>query len=138
MWRASERASSAGTVRATRAAAIDGEIPGDANEPDAEVADGGRFEVARFALVFEDAKEDILNDVFGLGWIAEDGVGDAVEQGGVGVDERGDGGLRCGRVLGGQGHGPSPFPVAARCHVCLSTWTDGRVGISFGNIFSAS
>ncbi len=121
IWRASERAWSAGMEWATRdcgegfvelvgadaAAAVDGEVPGDADEPDAEVADVGELE-----LMFENAEEDVLDDVFGLGAVAEDGVGDAEEQRGVGLDERGQVGLRCG-FRGDKRHVPSPFPVAA-------------------------
>ena len=95
------------------AAAIDGEVPGDADEPDAEVANGGKFE-----MVLEYANEDILDDVLGLGAVAEDGVGDSEEEGGVGLYEGGEVGLRCCGVRGGQSHSPFPFPVAARCHVC--------------------
>jgi hypothetical protein len=68
-------------VGADAATTIDGEVPRDADEPDAEVTDGGEFK-----SMFEYAKEGVLDDVFGLGWVAEDGVGDAEEEGGVGVD----------------------------------------------------
>ena len=95
-------------IRPDAAAAIDGEVPGDADEPDAEVADGGEFEA-----MFENAEEGVLDNVFGLGWVAEDGVGDAEEERGVGVDECGEVGLRCGGVRRDQSHVPFPFPVAA-------------------------
>ncbi len=98
-------------VGADAAAAVDGEIPGDADEPDAEVTDGGEL-----FLVFEDAEEGVLDDVFGLGAVAEDGVGDAEEQAGIGVDERGEVRLRCG-FRGDKCHVPSPFPLAAGRHV---------------------
>jgi hypothetical protein len=39
--------------------------------------------------MFEYAEEDVLDYVFGLGAVAEDGVGHAEEQRGVGVDEGG-------------------------------------------------
>lgn len=94
-------------------AAVEGEVPGDADEPDAEVADGGKF-----ALMFKDTEEDILDHVFGLGWVAEDGVGDAVEERGVGRDERGEIGLRWDGLGGDKCHVPFSFPVAARRHVC--------------------
>jgi hypothetical protein len=86
-------------LRTDAAAAIEGEVPGDADEPDAEVADGGE----RFA-VFEDADEGVLHDIFGFGGVAQDGVGDAEEEGGVGLDERGkvDGGARGARAGGDQ------------------------------------
>jgi hypothetical protein len=73
------------------AAAVEREVPGDADEPDAEVADFGKS-----AAMFHDAEEGVLHDVFGFGGVAEDGVGDAKEEGGVGFDERGDGGVRFG------------------------------------------
>ena len=76
------------------AAAVEREVPGDAHEPDAEVADFGKR-----ALVFHDADEGVLHGVLGLGGVAEDGVGDAEEERGVGLDERGEGGVR----LGGPG-----------------------------------
>jgi len=40
--------------------------------------------------VFEETNEDVLHDVFGFGAIAQDGVRDAKEQSGVGVDEIGE------------------------------------------------
>jgi hypothetical protein len=79
-------------VGADAAATVEGKVPGDADEPDAEVADGGEFE-----LVFENAEEDVLDYVFGLGAVAEDGVGDAEEQRGVGGNE----GVECGFCEGG-------------------------------------
>jgi hypothetical protein len=39
--------------------------------------------------MFEDAEEYVLDYVFGLGAVAEDGVGDAEEQCRVGLDEGG-------------------------------------------------
>ncbi len=93
-------------IGADAATAVDGEVPGDADEPDAEVADGGEL-----LLVFEDAEEDVLDDVFRLGAVAEDGVGDAKEQAGVRLDERGQGGLRW-SISGDKRHVPMPFPVA--------------------------
>ena len=117
------------------AAAVDGEVPGDADEPDAEVADGREIELVGLGGVLEDAEEGVLDDVFGLGGVAEDGVGDAEEERGVGVDEGGEIGLRCCKVRGDQSHGPSPFPLAAGRHVSPSTGTDGRVWDSLGNIF---
>ncbi len=98
-------------VGADAAAAVDGEVPGDANEPDAEVADGGEL-----LFVFEYAQEDVLDYIFGFGAVAEDGVGDTKEQRGVGLDERGQVGLRC-CFRGDKRHVPSPFPVATRRHV---------------------
>ena len=76
-------------VGADAPSAVEGEVPGDADEPDAEVADGGEL-----VLMFEYAEKDVLNNVFGLGGVAEDGVGDAVEERGVGRDERGEIGCR--------------------------------------------
>lgn len=78
-------------VGADAAAAVEGKAPADADEPGAEVADVGEG-----VPVFEDAEEGVLDDVFGFGGVAEDGVGDAEEEGGVGVDEAGD-------VVGGVG-----------------------------------
>jgi len=95
-------------VGADAAAAVDGEVPSDADEPDAKVADGGEF-----LFVFENAEKGVLHDVFGFGAIAEDGVGDAEEQAGIGLDERGDVRLRCG-FLGDKCHVPMPFPVAGQ------------------------
>ncbi len=89
-------------------AAVDGEVPGDADEPDAKVADGGKL-----FLVFEHAEEGVLDDVFGFGTVAEDGMGDAEEQGRVSLDERGEVRLRCG-FLGDKRHVPMPFPVAGQ------------------------
>lgn len=75
-------------VGSDAAAAVEREVPGDADEPDAEVAD-----VWECALVFHDANEGVLHDVFGFGGVAEDGVGDPEEEGGVGLDERGERGV---------------------------------------------
>jgi hypothetical protein len=99
------------------AAAVDGEVPGDADEPDAEISNGGEIVTVGFEVVLEDADEDVLDNVFGLGAVAEDGVGDAEEKRGVGFDEGGEIGLRCCSVRGDQSHVPSPFPLAARRHV---------------------
>jgi hypothetical protein len=71
-------------VGADAAAAVEGQVPGDADEPGAEVADGRER-----ALVLQNAEEDVLDGVFGLGGVAEDRVGDAEEEGGVSFDERG-------------------------------------------------
>jgi hypothetical protein len=90
------------------ATAVDGEVPGDADEPDAEVADGGKI-----LLVFKDAEEGVLDDVFGFGTVAENGMGNAEEQAGVGLDERRDVRLR-GSFCGDKRHVPIPFPVAGQ------------------------
>ena len=103
-------------LRTDAAAAIEGEVPGDPNEPDAEVADPIEGEA-----VFKDADEGVLDDVSGLGAAAEDGVGDAKGEGGVGPSEDREikfrpGGTRDGedqaafldrghRRLWGNGHG---------------------------------
>ena len=68
------------------ALAVEDDIPGDADEPDAMVAD--------FAELFsmpENAEEGFLHGVFRLGGISGDGVGYAVESIGILGDERGDG-----------------------------------------------
>ncbi len=95
-------------VGADAAAAVDGQVPGDADQPDAQVADCRQFEA-----VFENAEKDVLNNVFGLGAVAKDGVGDAEEQRGVSLDEGGQVRLRlCFR--GDKRHVPKPFPVAGQ------------------------
>jgi len=65
--------------------AVEGEVPGDADEPDAEVFDG----VER-VLMLQYAHEGVLHGVFSFGAVTQDPVGDAEEQGGVGVHERGE------------------------------------------------
>jgi len=77
------------------AATVDGEVPCDAREPDAEIADGGQG-----VVMFEDADEDVLDDIFGFGGAAQDGVGDAEEQFGVCLNEGGEVDLP--RALGGR------------------------------------
>ncbi len=72
-------------LRADAATAIEGEVPGDADEPDAEIAN-----LVEGVAPFEDADEGVLHDIFGLGAAAEDGVGDAKEEGGVGLGESGE------------------------------------------------
>ena len=52
-------------VGADAAAAVESEVPCDADEPDAEVADVGQG-----LLVLEDADEGVLNDVFGFSAVA--------------------------------------------------------------------
>jgi hypothetical protein len=84
------------------AAAIEGEVPGDANQPDAHVAHGGEGEA-----MLDDAEEDVLDDVFGLGAAAQDGVGDAKEEHSVGRDQRGQidlglDGMGSGTLRGGR------------------------------------
>jgi hypothetical protein len=75
-------------VGADAAAAIESEVPGDADEPDAEVADGGELGVVGFLDVLQDPDEGVLDGVFGFGGIAQKGVGDAEEQRSVGVHQR--------------------------------------------------
>jgi hypothetical protein len=58
-----------------RRRAVEGEVPGDAYQPDAHLAD-----VLQRGAVFEDADEDILDDVLCLGPTAEDGVCDPEEE----------------------------------------------------------
>jgi hypothetical protein len=78
-------------VGADAAAAVECEVPGDADEPDAGVANGVLAGCGvGLVLVLEDAEEGVLDHVFGLGAAAQDGVGDAEEQAGVGGDEGGD------------------------------------------------
>ena len=48
---------------------------------------------ASCVLALEDADEDVLDNVFGLGRVAQDGERDAVEQAGVVAHERGEIGL---------------------------------------------
>jgi hypothetical protein len=43
------------------AAAVDGEVPGDADVPDAEVADGREIELVGFAGVLQNAEEGVLD-----------------------------------------------------------------------------
>ena len=106
------------------AAAVEGEVPGDADEPDAEVADGGEF-----ALVFEDADEGVLDGVFGFGAAAEDGMGDAEEEWGVVVDKRREIDFRSGGLCYRQSQAASLSHVAL-----LFGQTDGGGDRSF--IFS--
>jgi hypothetical protein len=75
-------------VGADAAAAVEGEVPGNADEPGAEIADDGELSV-----VFEDADEDVLHGVLGFGLVAEDGVGYSEEERSVGFNERGE--VRC-------------------------------------------
>ena len=49
--------------------------------------------------MFENAEEDVLDYVFGLGAVAEDGVGDAKEQRGIGGNEGVEGSF-CGDTAG--------------------------------------
>ena len=72
-------------LRADAAAAVEGEVPGNADEPDTEVAD-----LIKGVAALEDADEGVLHDVFSFGAAAEDGVGDAKEESGVGPGEGGE------------------------------------------------
>ena len=76
-------------IGANATAAIQGEIPGDADEPDTHVAD-----LWKGRLVLKHAEEGVLNDIFGIGSAAEDRVGDAKEEGRPGLDECGEVDLR--------------------------------------------
>jgi hypothetical protein len=108
-------------VGADAALAVEGEVPGDADEPGAEVADGGKL-----VLVLEDAEERVLDDVFGFGAVAEDGVSDAEEEGGVGGDEVGEVELGC----AGEGFrwgGVRQNQAVTLNHVWPSIGTDGGV-----------
>jgi len=62
-------------VGANAPAAVDGEVPGDANEPDAHVADG-----VEGMVMLDYADEGVLHDVFGFGAATEDGVGYAEQE----------------------------------------------------------
>jgi hypothetical protein len=64
---------------------VEGEVPGDADEPDAEVVDLGEL-----VLVLQDANEGVLHGVFGLCAVTQDRVGDSKEERGVGVHECGE------------------------------------------------
>jgi hypothetical protein len=90
-------------------ATVEGEVPGDADEPDAVVANGGEF-----VLVFEDADEGVLHDVFSLCGVAQDGVGDAEEERGVGFHEGCQIGRRSFSFRGSQ----CQVPVLYGCCVC--------------------
>ena len=68
--------------------AVEGEVPGDADQPGADVDDGGERVPA-----LEDPEECILDNVFSFGRVAEDGERDAVEQPGVFAHEGGEVGL---------------------------------------------
>jgi hypothetical protein len=57
------------------AAAVEGEVPGDADEPWSDLDD-----VAEFPLAFEHAEEDVLDYIFSFGCIAENGQRDPIEQ----------------------------------------------------------
>jgi hypothetical protein len=70
------------------AAAIKGKVPCDADKPWADFDDG-----AHFVPVLEDAEKDFLDDVLGLGLVAQDGECDAEEQAGVVANDRGEVGL---------------------------------------------
>jgi hypothetical protein len=91
------------------AATVEGEVPGDADEPDAVVADGWEL-----VLVFQDADEGVLHDVFGLCAVTQDGVGDAEEQSGVGFHEGCQIGGRSFSFRGSQ----CQVPVLYGCCVC--------------------
>lgn len=80
-----------GLIGLGAAAAVESEIPGDADQPGAKIADGGKV-----VLVLEDAEKGVLNSVFGFRAIAEDGMGDAEESGCMGSDERRQIHLGCG------------------------------------------
>ena len=104
---------------ADAAAAIEGEVPGDADEPDAEVEDG-----IEGVAAFEDADEGVLDNVFGLGTAAEDGVGDAEEEGGVGLDEGSEVRFR----PGGTREGKDQAAFLEGGHKCLDWLRTERVG----------
>lgn len=82
---------------ADAAAAIEGEVPGDADEPDAEIA-----HFVEGVAAFEDADEGVLDGVFGFRAAAEDGVGDTKEKGGVGLGEGGEVEFRPGGARDGK------------------------------------
>jgi len=108
------------------AAAVEGEVPGDADEPDAEVADGGELVLMCFALVLQDSDEGVLDGVFGFGAAAEDGVGDTKEEWGVVVDERREIDFRSGGLCDRQSQAASLSHVAL-----LHGQTDGEGDRSF-------
>ena len=73
---------SVGLVWMHAASPVEGQVPGDADEPGAEISDREKF-----VLVGQNAQKGVLDGVFGFGAVAEEGVGDAKEGGGVGLDE---------------------------------------------------
>ena len=88
-----------GLIGLVSTAAVQGEVPGDADKPGAEVADGRRGATVCFLLELEHADKGVLNGVFGFGAVAEEAMGDAKQGSRVGVDERGE------IHLGGRGGG---------------------------------
>ncbi len=75
----------AGLIGAGAATSVEGEVPGDADQPGAEVADLGEG-----FLVLEDAEKGVLDDVFSFGAVPEEAVGYAEQGGAVEMDERGE------------------------------------------------
>ena len=68
--------------------AIEREVPCDANQPGLHVENA-----AEFVPALQNSDEDILDDVFGLGLIAQNGKRDAIEDAGVVANQRGEIGL---------------------------------------------
>jgi hypothetical protein len=82
---------------ADAAFAVEGEVPGDADEPDAEV-----FDLGELVAVLQDAEEGVLHGVFGLCAVPQDGMGNAEEERGVGFHESGEVDLRPDLLRGWQ------------------------------------
>ena len=72
-----------GLGAAAGSAAVHRKIPRDADEPGAEVTNGGEI-----ALVLEHAQEGVLYGVFGFSAIAEQRMGDTKEGGGMVLNKR--------------------------------------------------
>lgn len=70
--------------------AVEREVPCDAHQPGAKIDNCGELVLV---LALEDADEGVLNNVFGFGRVAQDGERDAVEEGRVIADKRGEVGL---------------------------------------------
>ena len=112
-----------GLIGAGATEAVESQVPGDADEPGAEVSDFWEF-----LSILQDAEEGVLDDVFGFGAVAEEAVGYAEEGGGVGVDERGEV-HRGGGGVGGTRERQSEFLE----HVAEpSTVTDAGDGFALG------
>lgn len=65
--------------------AVESKIPGNADEPGAEVADGEEA-----VGLLEDADKGVLDGVFGFGAVAEEAVSDPEESGAIRLDKAGD------------------------------------------------
>jgi hypothetical protein len=101
------------------ALAVECEVPGDADEPDAEV-----FDLGELVTVLQDAEKGVLHGVLGLCAVAEDRVGDAEEERSVGLHEGGEVDLRPDLLRGWQ----RQTITLKHCHLNLLQGQTGGVG----------